>query len=66
MIDTKKEDRCEPIFLNEPVLAMAYVPMQKFNTTFPPVKGLLSGTLFPELRKPFRGKRIAGGDGYAD
>ncbi|MBE6031758.1 MAG: spore coat associated protein CotJA [Firmicutes bacterium] len=45
---------------------MAYVPMQKFNTTFPPVKGLLSGTLFPELRKPFRGKRIAGGDGYAD
>lgn len=38
-----------------PVVAMAYVPFQQFNTTFTPEKGLEMGTLFPELDKPFLG-----------
>lgn len=38
-------------------LTMAYVPMQKFNTTFPLGKALHVGTIFPELCKPFVGKR---------
>lgn len=38
-------------------LAMAYVPMQKFKTVFPLGKALHVGTIFPELCKPFVGKR---------
>lgn len=38
-------------------VAMAYVPMQKFKTTFELCKALNVGTVFPELCKPFVGKR---------
>ena len=34
-----------------------YVPMQKFKTTFELCKSLQMGTIFPELCKPFCGKR---------
>lgn len=40
-------------------LAMAYVPFQKFSNTFNPCKALHMGTIFPELCKPFCGKRGA-------
>ena len=40
-------------------LTMAYVPMQKFKTTVPLEKALYVGTIFPELCKPFVGKRGA-------
>ncbi|UWP61335.1 spore coat associated protein CotJA [Ruminococcus gauvreauii] len=36
---------------------MAFVASQKFKTTFEPCKGLKMGTIFPELCKPFCGKR---------
>ncbi|MGI6006380.1 MAG: spore coat associated protein CotJA [Ruminococcus sp.] len=36
---------------------MAYVPIQEFHTTFELCKALKMGTLFPELCKPFCGKR---------
>lgn len=35
--------------------AMAYVPFQQFNTTYPAERGLNYGTIFPELNKPFLG-----------
>lgn len=35
--------------------AMAYVPFQQFGTMYPPEKGLQTGTIFPELDKPFLG-----------
>lgn len=38
-------------------LAMAYVPWQTFHNTFEPCKALQMGTIFPELCKPFCGKR---------
>lgn len=38
-------------------IAMAYVPMQTFQTTFDLNHGLKVGTIFPELHKPFCGKR---------
>lgn len=38
-------------------LAMAYVPMQKYDVTYDPCKALMLGTAFPELCKPFCGKR---------
>lgn len=35
--------------------AMCYVPMQRWNTTYPLGKGLSRGTIFPELDLPFSG-----------
>jgi hypothetical protein len=37
------------------VVAMAYIPFQQNNPTYPPEKGLEMGTIFPELDKPFLG-----------
>ena len=34
-------------------LAMAFVPVQKFNKTYEPDSALCFGTIFPELNKPF-------------
>lgn len=38
-------------------LAMAYVPWQYFGQTYDLPKALSAGTIFPELNKPFSGKR---------
>lgn len=38
-------------------LAMAYVPMQKWTTTYGPDAGFSNGTIFPELNLPFVGRR---------
>ncbi|MGN0249761.1 MAG: spore coat associated protein CotJA [Oliverpabstia sp.] len=35
---------------------MAYVPSQKYHTTFSLTEGFSRGTIFPELCKPFCGK----------
>ena len=36
-------------------IAMAYVPWQRWNTTYEVEKALCRGTIFPELDKPFCG-----------
>ena len=46
-------------FPENPVVAMAYVPYQQFEKTYPAEKALSAGTLFPELDKPFYGRRGA-------
>ena len=38
-------------------LAMAYVPMQKYNSAYEQSEALMNGTLFPELNKPFEGAK---------
>ena len=38
-------------------LAMGYVPWQNFGCTYEPMEGLHAGTIFPELDKPFYGRR---------
>lgn len=38
-------------------VAMAYVPCQKFTECFDPCRALHAGTIFPDLCKPFCGKR---------
>lgn len=38
-------------------VTMAYVPMQTFQTTYDLNRALNVGTIFPELHKPFCGKR---------
>ncbi|MFP3152918.1 spore coat associated protein CotJA [Lachnospiraceae bacterium ZAX-1] len=40
-------------------VAMAYVPWQQFHTVYELDKALECGTIFPELNKPFYGKRGA-------
>lgn len=37
-------------------VAMAYVPWQHFTDLYPPCKGLIRGTVFEELDKPFLAK----------
>ena len=38
-------------------LAMAYVPWQKWQSVYEPEKAINIGTIFPELNKPFTGRR---------
>lgn len=40
------------------VLAMAYVPFQKFGMLYDEVKALDNGTLYPDLDKPFKGRSV--------
>lgn len=40
------------------VVAMAYVPWQKFTNTYEPQRALMAGTIFPELDKPFLGRKV--------
>ncbi len=42
-------------FPRETPVAMAYIPFQQFGQIYPPEKALNSGTVFPELDKPFLG-----------
>jgi len=41
-------------------LAMAYVPMQRFENLYDSEHGLCRGTIFADLDKPFCGKFTAG------
>ena len=38
-------------------LAIAYVPFQQNSDSVPSEEGFCRGTIFPELYKPFTGKR---------
>ncbi len=38
-------------------LAMGYVPWHQFECTYEPMQGLRAGTIFPELDKPFYGRK---------
>ena len=42
------------------VLAMAYVPWQRWQETYPLEEGFKRGTIFPELDFPFEGKKRGG------
>ena len=53
--------RYTPKFPEKTPPAMAYVPFQESNPkTYSPVQALDAGTIFPELNKPFYGKRCGG------
>lgn len=38
-------------------VAMAYVPWQQYHTTYDLCQSFAQGTIFPELNRPFCGKR---------
>ena len=44
--------------IEKAVLAMAYVPMQKFGALYNNDDALCAGTLFADLDKPFCGKGV--------
>lgn len=62
-VQYKQECRCHRPMpaMSDPLcdhpLAMAYVPWQHFNSVYEPDCALKNGTIFPELNKPFLGKR---------
>ena len=43
--------------IKDAVLAMAYVPMQEYGLLYDQADALEAGTLFPDLDKPFLGKK---------
>ncbi len=52
----KPDCGCTPPSMNEMdsfEIAMAYVPWQRWKRTYDPHRALMSGTIFPELDKPF-------------
>ncbi len=48
-------ERMSPLPEN-PVVAMAYIPYQNMNKVYDDEQGLDTGTMFPELNKPFLGR----------
>lgn len=42
----------------DPVTTMSYVPFQEDSSTYEPSEALKRGTLFPDLDKPFYGRRM--------
>lgn len=57
-MDINRNDTCHTTeAVDEMALTMAYVPWQQFSETYEPAKALKQGTIFPELDKPFFGRR---------
>ena len=51
---------CDETKLSCLPIAMAYVPMQKFQELYNPETAFCAGTLFKELDKPFLGSGVGG------
>ena len=43
--------------INQMPIAMAYVPWQKWRDIYEKDKGIIRGTIFEELDKPFKGAK---------
>ena len=52
-----RENGFDNEMLKDLPLTMAYVPFQRLKETYNEQEALKSGTLFPELDKPFLGRR---------
>ncbi|WP_330416318.1 spore coat associated protein CotJA [Roseburia sp. AM16-25] len=50
--------KMHPGSLENFAVAMGYVPWQYLSNLYEPDKALKVGTIFPELNKPFDGRRI--------
>ncbi len=58
MKGTKMQERMKENHIDKFPLAMAYVPWQKFDRVYEDLeKAYCNGTIFPELNKPFTGRR---------
>ena len=60
--DTSVKPDCQSMRPADPwrhfPVAMGYFPWQNLHTLYEPDKALQVGTIFPELNKPFEGRRI--------
>ena len=56
----ENERMCDRERIDRMPVAMAYVPWQYFENVFEPDAALCKGTIFPELYKPFTGRRGGG------
>ena len=52
------EDRFSGVMLKNLPLTMAYVPFQQIENVYNQEEALKSGTLFPNLDKPFLGRKV--------
>ena len=52
------KDRFSDVMLKNLPLAMAYVPFQQIEGVYNQEQALKSGTLFPNLDKPFLGRKV--------
>ena len=52
LLNGQQEGETSPLPAN-PVVTMAYVPMQRWNQVYDMSRGLTRGTIFPELDLPF-------------
>lgn len=63
-VQTATPAPCAPSRMQENMerfpVAMLYVPWQKWNETYELDRGLMTGTIFPDLDRPFRGIRKGG------
>lgn len=50
-----------PNFGNNVALAIVYSPDHAFESMYEPAEGLIEGTMFKALNKPFMGRSINGG-----
>ncbi len=58
MIDIAMTDYGIAPLPNDPQLAMAYIPFQQYNSkVYSPMQALEAGTVYPDLDKPFYGRR---------
>ena len=55
---TIRESKFNNTMLKNLPLAMAYVPFQQIEGTYDQDEALKMGTLFPNLNKPFLGRKI--------
>ena len=58
-METTNNSKCKNCVPQEKVirgvhLAMAYVPFQKYCSTYTPMESLIFGTTFPELNMPYK------------
>lgn len=57
MYDNRNENAAKMPDNREKVVGMAYVPWQHFSKSYEPQRALMIGTIFPELDKPFTGRK---------
>ena len=53
-------NKCDFSYVDDFPLAMAYIPMQRFENLYGLDEALCAGTLFKDLDKPFLGKMLKG------
>lgn len=53
----EEEEKYDVSPIQDYALAMAYVPWQHFEHVYEPDRALEVGTIFPELNKPFYGRK---------